>query len=150
MGQMRDGPVARRCERWFFLLPEQGFLILDRIELPYPGRVETRLHTMARVARDGEAGVRLEGQRTALRLAYACTVPAVLRTAEDALTTPSRGADEPNPMVVRWCTRGRGHTAVTMATLLAIDNTAGVTLDDGGAAAEVAGAGWWRRIAMPE
>src|SRR5690606_5334867 len=50
-GVMRDGPMTEYCARAFLLLTGAGgpaALILDAIELPHTGRVESRLHTFAR------------------------------------------------------------------------------------------------------
>lgn len=144
MGESRDGPAARFCGRLLLMLRDQAILIVDRVELPYPGRVEARLHTRA-AAQVAGASALLIGQRQRLCLAYACDVPAVLRRAEDALTTPS---DEPNPNQLRWCTKDRTHTVVTMATLLVPGEAATVELSAtaAGLLISAGGEGWGERV----
>jgi len=125
-GQMRDGQAVGFCGRLFLMLSARGFLIIDRVELPHPGRVETRLHTYADV-RLLKRGARIRGRRETLRLAFAGDVPASLSTAVDAPTTPGR-----EPTLLRWCTDGL-YTASTMATLLWPGRgSAAVTLDTEG------------------
>jgi len=110
-GQMRDGRTARFCGRLFLMLSGRAFLIIDRVELPFTGRVESRLHTHGDL-RLGKEGARIKGQKERLRVAYASDVPASLHAAADAPTTPGREST-----MLRWCTDGL-YTAVTMATLL--------------------------------
>ncbi len=110
-GQMRDGRTARFCGRLFLMLSGRAFLIIDRVELPFTGRVESRLHTYGGV-RLTKRGARIKGRKERLRVAYASDVPASLHAAVDAPTTPGREST-----MLRWCTDGL-YTAVTMATLL--------------------------------
>ena len=112
MGDSRSGPAADFCGRLFLMLPGVGFLIIDRIELPFAGRVESRLHTFADVQLQ-RRGAKLIGTRRKLRTTYACDVPAALHTARMAPTTPGVGATQ-----LRWCTGELLHHQVTMATLL--------------------------------
>ncbi|MDD5349698.1 MAG: heparinase II/III family protein [Chthoniobacteraceae bacterium] len=107
-----ERPSTRFCGRLFLLLEGPCAVVLDQVELFSPGRVETRLHTFARV-RFGREAAEILGRRERLQLAFASTVPSALFRAEDALTTPG-----PRSTVLRWCTRGRTHTRMTMATLL--------------------------------
>ena len=111
MGTMRDGQAARFCGRLFLMLSARGFLIIDRLELPHPGRVEARFHTYGDV-RLLKRGAHIRGRRESLRLAFAADVPASLHTAVDAPTTPGQ-----SPTCLRWCTDGL-QSAVTLATLL--------------------------------
>ncbi len=110
-GQMRDGQAARFCGRLFLMLSGRAFLIVDRVELPYTGRVEARFHTYGDV-RLGRRHARIKGQKQSLRVAWASDVPASLHTAVAPVTTPGKEAT-----MLRWCTDGL-HTTVTMATLL--------------------------------
>jgi len=112
MGTMRDGAAAAFCGRLVLLLKRKAFLIVDRVVLPHVGRVESRLHTPA-AARVMRRGAVLRGEKATLRVAYTCTVPAILTTARPALTTPSA----PPPTMLRWSTE-RQCKAVTMVTLL--------------------------------
>lgn len=112
MGASRSGLAADFCGRLFLMLPGVGFLIVDRIELPFTGRVESRLHTFADVQLQ-RRGAKLIGKREKLRIAYDCDVPAALHTARMAPTTPAVGARQ-----LRWCTGELLHHQVTMATLL--------------------------------
>lgn len=113
MGSSRNGNAAAFCGRLFLLLGSDGLLVVDRIETKFPARMESRMHTFARVKVAKHAAI-LSGKRARLNVAYACDVPAVLCTAIGAPTAPGQGAT-----MLRWCTQGRGHTAVTFATLLA-------------------------------
>ncbi|MCW8131453.1 MAG: heparinase II/III family protein [Planctomycetota bacterium] len=113
MGGSRDGRAALFCGRLFLLLSSEAALIVDRVETRFPARMETRMHTHARV-KLLPAGADLRGKRARLGVAYACDVPAVLCTAAGAPTAPGKAAT-----MLRWCTHGRSHTSVTFATLLA-------------------------------
>jgi hypothetical protein len=109
-----NSPMADFCGRLFLLLDAQAFLILDRFELPRPGRVESRMHTDADVAATRDVpGFHLKGQTEELRIAYACNVEAVTATAVTCPTKPVPGAH-----VLRWATVARTHRQITMATLL--------------------------------
>lgn len=142
MGEMRDGPAATFCGRLFLMLKRRAFLILDRVELPHPGRVETRMHTYAKV-RAGSKGALLAGERSALRVAYACDVPSELYLASTAATKPNECCTQ-----LRWCARDLT-TAVTVATLLAPGRSpARVTLTErrGKIVVEAEGRGFRARV----
>jgi hypothetical protein len=117
MGVMRDGRVARFAGRLILLLAGKALLVLDRVELPHTGRVESRIHTGGKV-RLREAGAEIRGQRHVLQAAWASDVPASLHTAVDAVTTPGGLRSGRPPTMLRWCSEGLV-TAVTMALLLA-------------------------------
>ena len=112
MGVMRDGRVARFAGRLILLLAGKALLVLDRVELPHTGRVESRIHTGGKV-RVREAGAEIAGRHHVLQAVWASDVPASLHTAADPVTTPGNP-----PTMLRWCTEGLV-TAVTMAMLLA-------------------------------
>lgn len=146
MGEMRDGPAATFCGRLVLLLEECTFLILDHVVLPYPGRIESRMHTLVDV-QVGEAGALLQGETEVLRMAYAASAPALLATATTAPTTPSSSP----ATVLRWCTGDRAHVDVVMATLLAPGAApAHVTVaqDAGVLRATVAREGWSRTLVV--
>jgi len=143
MGVSRDDePAATFYGRLFLMLGSRAFLILDHVEMPHDGRVESRAHTYAVVAPLSDGAV-LTGERQAMRVACACSVPALLHTAVTAPTRPGRSAN-----VLRWCT-DQLHSDVTMATLLSpgtaaaslrLDRrgkTIGVRAEFGGRAAEL-------------
>lgn len=135
-------PTAWFCGRVFLMLKTRAFLIIDRFELPFPGRVESRLHTYADVATK-RSGVVIIGKRQRLRLGYASSVPAALHTAIDAPTTPGQGAT-----MLRLCP-DRMHKIVTMATLLSPGaGAAKVKLAeaDGRIIIDAAGKGWSSRV----
>ncbi len=115
MGKARgEKPSATFCGRLFIILPVgDAFLILDRIELPHPGRVEIRMHTRQKTD-FAQANVLIKAATHQLRATFASDVPCVLKRSEPGLTNPA----EPNPTQIRWCTAARSHTTVTMATLL--------------------------------
>jgi hypothetical protein len=145
MGLSRDGPAADFCGRLFLLVNGMGFLIVDRIELPHFGRVESRMHTFAQVSRL-KRGARLTGDRHRLCVAYACDVPSALFTAQMAPTTPGEGAT-----VLRWCTTERGEKRVTIATFLSPGAAAArvqLVEQDGRLRIEVARGGRRRRVTL--
>ena len=91
--------------------------MLDRVDLPHTGRVESRIHTVGTV-RLGEASAEIAGRAQKLQAAWASDVPAALHTAVDPVTTPGDA-----PTMLRWVTDGLV-TAATMAAVLAPGNTA--------------------------
>jgi hypothetical protein len=106
------------CGRLFLMLDGPLALILDRVVLPQPGRMETRMHTYSRV-RFFVDKAEIRGKREQLNLAFASSVPAGLHRAEGAHTTPRLKST-----MVRWCTDTRTHKEVTFATLLTPGPTA--------------------------
>jgi hypothetical protein len=113
MGIMRDGPVAEFCGRLVLLLDRGELLVVDRVVLPRAGRMESRMHTYARV-KAGKRGAGLIGERERLCVAYAATVPSMLTLSIPAPTTPTA----PPGHALRWCTVASTHTDMAMATLL--------------------------------
>ncbi|MFO7958614.1 MAG: heparinase II/III family protein [Candidatus Brocadiia bacterium] len=111
MGESRDGPAAEFCGRLFLMLDARGFLILDRVVLPFEGRVESRMHTYAEVELR-KAGATLDRNGVRVAVSYGCDVPASRHLAVSAPTTPRN----PSAML-RWCT-DELRREVTMATLL--------------------------------
>ena len=103
--------AANFCGRLVLLLKDRVFLIIDRVATRHPARIESRLHTHARVRRYLQ-GAGLYGQRETLRLAFAANVPGRLAWATTAPTTPSV---EPAQML-RWCTQTL-HQHVILVTL---------------------------------
>jgi hypothetical protein len=103
--------AATFCGRLALLLKGKAFLIIDRVVTSHPARIETRLHTHARV-RAQPRGAYLCGKREKLRLAFASNVPGLLALATTAPTTPTA---EPAGML-RWCTRAL-HRDMVHATL---------------------------------
>lgn len=96
-GARQDEPLAAFCGRLFLMLGSDAVLVVDRIELPHEGRVESRLHTRARVEQTGN-GARLVGERQRLTLAFAANHPFELTVAPTIPTTPGD-----NATVLRWC-----------------------------------------------
>jgi hypothetical protein len=142
MGVMRDGRVARFAGRLILLLTGKALLVLDRVELPHTGRVESRIHTGGKV-RVREAGAEIAGRRHVLQAAWASDVPASLHTAVDPVTTPGNA-----PTMLRWCTEGLV-TAVTMAMLLTpgkVRPTVAVKQDGRRLTVEVSGLGRLLRL----
>lgn len=113
MGLSRDGEAAVKfCARLVLMLENRAFLVVDRVVTRHPARVESRLHTHARVRRLAR-GAHLSGRRESMRLAFAADVPGLLARATTAPTTPSA---EPARML-RWCTRAL-HRDMVLAVLL--------------------------------
>lgn len=140
-------PMADFCGRLFLMLRGRAFLIVDRFELPKPGRVEARLHTFARCRENpGKDGFLLRGKRESLRIVQASGVAAVTASGVACPTKPVRGA-----RVLRWATVARTHTHVTLATLLAPGiQAAALRLkeDRRGLGIEASGPGWRSRVRM--
>lgn len=113
MGESRNGAAVRFCGRLILLLHEQAVLVLDRVVLPFPARVESRQHSFA-TPTVGEAQVGLRGKRQHLSLRYAADQPALLATARNAPTTPTQEGAH----VLRWCSRTLVSEAITLATLM--------------------------------
>ncbi len=143
MGESREGPAAEFCGRLFLMLDGRAFLIVDRVELPFEGRVESRMHTYAEanVGRDG-AELERDGVRAAVR--YGCSVPACLHRALSAPTTPGR----PSTML-RWCTDGL-EREVVMVTLLCRGGRGRAELEvtDGHVVVECSTPGWTHRVEL--
>ena len=145
MGEMRDGPAARFCGRAILMLAERAYLIVDRAELPHVGRMESRMHTFSDV-KPVRTGALLRGEKEALRVAYACSVPAVFRTAVDAPTRPT----DPHATMLRWCLADQ-HRDIAMVTLLAPGaGTARVTIEEKASRLEIAASarGWQQTVTL--
>ncbi len=127
MGETQDNaPAASVALRLFIMLGREAFLIIDHVEMGTTGRLESRMHTRAAVELSDHTAL-LRGRRERLSIAYACSVPAYLTSAEDAMTVPDKDG---NPKVLRWCTQTRTHREITMATLLVPGGTmASVSLE---------------------
>ncbi len=112
MGKSREGDAASFAGRLFVLFGERAALVLDRAELRFPNRLETRLHSFGTPTVQGDT-VRLVGKRRRLSVSFAATAPAGVFLAVDAPTTPAPGAN-----LIRWCVRKLVPQAATLATLL--------------------------------
>lgn len=113
MGMSREeGSAASFCGRLILMLKSSAFLVIDRVVTPHPARIESRLHTHAKVTA-ARSSVVLHGVKESLKLAFAANVPALLAMSATAPTTPTV---EPARML-RWCTRGL-HTNMVLAALL--------------------------------
>lgn len=124
MGRMRDGPVARFCGRLFVLLKRKALLIVDHFDLVQYGRMESRLHTSAKVRKTADRA-HLLGEKERLEAAFASTQRNLLLESLTAPTTPGAGLSQ-----LRWCTEEL-HPGVTTATLLCPgENGVGVNLDE--------------------
>lgn len=115
--------TTRFCGRLALLLKSKAFLIIDRVVTTHPARVETRLHTHAKVQRLPQ-GACLRGKREKLRLAYAANVPSLLALATTAPTTPTV---EP-AKVLRWCTRALHRNMVLITLAVPGTGPAGVSV----------------------
>ncbi|TDE03095.1 heparinase II/III family protein [Jiangella asiatica] len=96
-GGRDDEPLLAYGGRLFLMLGSAGALVVDRLELANEGRVESRLHTRARVERTA-TGARLVGERHRLTVALAASHPFGLTVAATVPTTPGDDAT-----VLRWC-----------------------------------------------
>jgi hypothetical protein len=143
MGNSREGPAAEFCGRLFLMLDGRAFLIVDRVKLPFEGRVESRMHTYAE-ADFGRDGADLERGGVQVAVRYGCSVSASLYRAVSAPTTPGR----PSTML-RWCTEGL-EQEVTMATLLCRGAAAKLKVDtsDDHLTVVCCSPGWKRKITL--
>lgn len=119
MGGSRSGAAAKFCGRLFLMLEGKAVLIVDRVDLSHPARLESRFHSYADVTL-GKTGARLRGKRQRLSVSFAATVPAALHTAVGAPTTPGVGAT-----MLRWCSRNLVSGHGVLATLLTPGGKAG-------------------------
>lgn len=111
-GSARGGtPMARFYVR-LFLRVNGAILIVDRVQLAFPGRLETRSYSFSKIEMQESAAL-IRGKQETLALAFAASAPCRLHYAEPALTTPSRGCS-----CLRWCTENRDITEITLVTLL--------------------------------
>jgi hypothetical protein len=112
-GTMRDGQACTFAGRLVLLVANRVALLVDHVALPHVGLIEARLHTAAKV-RARRAGALLEGQREALQVACASTVPAAFASGTDVPTSVGTAPTT----VLRWGTP-KQVPAATFATLLA-------------------------------
>ncbi len=111
MGVGRDAAAVKFCARTMLMLDSKALLIVDRVEVPFIARVESRLHTYCEV-KTGKRGAKLTGDSERMTVAFASDVPAVLCTAQSAPTKPGEGTK-----MIRWCSE-KQEFASTTATLL--------------------------------
>lgn len=107
-----DFPAASFYSRLFLMLDGEAALIIDRVEMDNPGRIESRMHTYSEVEFHKNHAL-IQGQREEMHVTFAADVPSTLHRAEDALTTPKRKST-----MLRWCTDERIHREITFATAL--------------------------------
>ncbi|MSS73086.1 MAG: hypothetical protein EXS64_16585 [Candidatus Latescibacteria bacterium] len=92
MGTMRDGPVARFCGRAILMVRRKGVLVIDRVELPHAGLVESRLHTFYKVT-FGKADAMVRGKKGRLHVSFAASAPARVKPGMGMPTNPARAPD---------------------------------------------------------
>lgn len=130
--------------RLFVLLNEKAALILDRVELPLPGLIESRLHTACRVRREG-LDVFLTGKKSTGSVLFAAEPETNLiqdRVSLSGATT--------RLTVLRWHARGQV-PAATFATVIRVgDDPGSVTLRVSSATirVQVSGDGWGSRVVV--
>jgi hypothetical protein len=112
-GMMRERTACTFCGRLFLVLGPHAALVVDRIELPYPGRAENRVQCSGEVKTMKSAAL-VRGDRRMLRISYAADVPPVLTSGVPLMTNPAAFA----PTMLRWGSLERTHTTFTFATLL--------------------------------
>ena len=127
MGMSRSGPATQFCGRLYVLLGAEAALVVDRAQLRFAGRTESRMHSMAAVTALRRSA-RLKGSRQRAHVAYASTVPMVLQTAAGAPMTPG-----PATTMLRWITHDLTRD-VTMATLLTPKGMGAVEIEQDGTA----------------
>jgi hypothetical protein len=118
MGEVGKVMATLFCGRVFILLEDRGLLIIDRVEVPNPARIEARFFSPQEVTIDKcdlqEASAIISGSRKKLYASFASTKPALLQTAHMPLTSPQ----EPTRSMFRWATRDIARDGVNFATLL--------------------------------
>ena len=127
MGDVRDGPATGFCGRAFLMLKGKAVLVVDRVELPFAGLVESRLHTFLPVSFGRDDAI-VRGKRHRLHVSFAASEPTVLRRGTGLSTDPGRDPDT----VVRLMST-RKVKAITMCTLLTPDGKGAVKLTERGA-----------------
>ncbi len=135
--------AAQFCGRLILILGKRAFLIIDRVLLTHPGRLEARMHTPAGVTTTRQGAI-IQGRKQKLCISCACSVPAVLKTATAARTTPTAA----DMTTLRWCTNGELFRDMTMAALLYPGDDATLELEEGGPepAFRITAAGFSRTI----
>lgn len=105
-------PVVFFVGRLFLFLDAKYVLILDRVQLKHTNRIETRLHSYAKI-KTQENSATLEGEKERANIIFASTVPNVIAT---SLTTPTNPSEKPAQML-RWASQSLHNDAI-FATLL--------------------------------
>ena len=140
-------PVGPFVGRLFLLIEGACVLIVDRIELAHANRIETRMHTYARLLTQEHSAV-IEGKGGAvLQVSLAATLPCCVAT---SLTTPTNPKDL-QAHVLRWATVAL-HEAVTFATLLVPGTSAAdvsITEQDHAMAIAIQAGPLQRRLTIP-
>ncbi len=145
MGQGRESAACSFCARLFLMVEQRVALIVDRVELPFVGLVENRMHTPVAVGR-GRSGAKLRGKRQSMRVVYAASVPAIFRTGVDVPTaitaTPTT--------VLRWGTTYQVKEATLITLLSPGDSPAALKLvdADGGLSLTVSQGDWQSTVAL--
>lgn len=111
MGSYRMSSAAEFCGRLVLILERKAFLIVDRVELPHVGLIESRLHSHAKVT-VGTKSALIQGDRQQLRIVYTSDAHMLCRKSQ---TTPTAITTEP-ATVLRWVTQRQ----VKMATLVTL------------------------------
>jgi len=133
---MTVGSPVRHCSRAVLLLEGQALLVLDRMALEHAGLFETRFHTDGRARMRGMTA-RVQGERESVHLAFASSVPAVLRLTRGLPTNPRREAET----VLRWLSLGKVKEAAH-ATIITPAGSGRVRIDAGKGNLHVTGPGF--------
>lgn len=130
--------TVSRCIRLVLLLNKSAVLIVDRIELPHPGLVESRLHTFARAAFKGHR-VRILGKTEKMSAYFAASQPALVARATGEPTCPQRQPDT----MIRHLSSGKVR-AITLACLLVPNGKGSLALDEKKSRTTIRAAGRFR------
>jgi hypothetical protein len=112
LGRSHDGAAAKFCGRAILLFEGMGLLVVDRFELQFPGLIESRLHTYSSVELEKKQAW-IRGQRQALHVSFAASLPSSVKRAEGL---PTNGADKADTML-RHYTDAKT-TAATLCSFL--------------------------------
>lgn len=117
MGVMHDVKAVNSYCRLYLMIDRKAFLVLDSLDLPHPGRCESRLHT-GMTAVFLESVVQLTGQKTRCSFSLGCNHSARLYNSIALSTLP-----KPDPVhVIRWIT-AELHRRVVFASLITAEES---------------------------
>lgn len=149
-GLLLDGTAAAAVgspvsayARIVLMLQHAAILIIDRVTMQHAGLAEVRYHTYADV-RFAPASADIAGEREALHLAFAASVPARLHR---GLGTPTLPAQAPDTML-RWMSEDK-HADMLFATLLTPNGSGALTLDAGSRILQATGPDYAATLAYP-
>lgn len=135
-GDMVAGSAVTAYGRAVIMIEKSAILVIDRMVLEHVGLAESRFHTYEKLSVQKRSAT-IKGRESSLHLAFASSVPAVLKMAEGFPAIPACPTDR----IIRWMTTGKHH-AVTLATLMTPGGKGRVTVKAEGLAIRAVGPGY--------